>query len=74
MERGAFRRGAGTVANDAARVGSDYVAKSGSLTIAAGQRVQSVGVLVRVDRVKEGSESFFVDLSGAVGGGDDWGG
>jgi chitinase len=61
-------------ANGTAQAGSDYVAKSGSLTIAAGQRVQSVGVLVRVDRVKEGSESFFVDLSGAVGGGDDWGG
>ncbi len=54
-------------ANGTAQAGSDYVAKSGSLSFAAGQRVQTVSVLVRGDRVKEGNETFFVNLSGAAG-------
>ena len=44
-----------------------YVAKSGSLTLPAGQRVRMVSVVVRGDRVKEGNEPFLVDLSGAGG-------
>ncbi len=54
-------------ANGTAQAGSDYVAKSGSLTFPAGQRVQTFSVVVRGDRVKEGNETFFVNLSGASG-------
>ncbi len=54
-------------ANGTAQAGSDYVAKSGSLTFPVGQRVQTVSVVVRGDRVKEGNETFFVNLSGATG-------
>ena len=54
-------------ANGTAQAGSDYVAKSGSLTFQVGQRVQTVSVVVRGDRVKEGNETFFVNLSGATG-------
>ncbi len=73
-------------ANGTALAGSDYVAKRGGLTFPPGQRVQTVSVVVRGDRVKEGNETFFVNLSGAAGatvldgrgvgtiGEDDWGG
>ena len=54
-------------ANGPAQAGSDDVAKSGSLTFPPGQRVQTVSVVVRGDRVKEGNEPFFVDLSGPGG-------
>ncbi len=50
-------------ANGTAQAGSDYVAKSGSLTFPVGQRVQTVSVVVRGDWVKEGNETFFVNLS-----------
>ena len=49
--------------NGTAQAGSDYVAKSGSLSFSAGQRVQTVSVVVRGDWVKEGNETFFVNLS-----------
>ena len=54
-------------ANGTAQAGSDYVAQSGSLSFAAGQRMRTVSVVVRGDRVKEGNERFFVNLSGAAG-------
>ena len=54
-------------ANGTAQAGSDYVAQSGSLSFAAGQGVRTVSVVVRGDRVKEGNETFFVNLSGAAG-------
>ena len=54
-------------ANGTAQAGSDYVATSGVLTFAAGQLVQTVSVAVRGDRVKEGHETFFVNLSGPSG-------
>ena len=54
-------------ANGTAQAGSDYLAKSGSLSFAAGQGVQTVSMVVRGDRVKEGNETFFVDLSGPSG-------
>lgn len=47
-------------ANGTAHAGSDYVAKSGILTFAAGQRVQTVSVGVRGDRVKEGGERLLM--------------
>ena len=54
-------------ANGTAQAGSDDVAKSGLLTFPPGQRVQTVSVVVRGDRVKEGNETFFVNLSGPGG-------
>ena len=46
-----------------AQAGSNYVAQSGSLSFVAGPGVRTVSVVVRGDRVKEGNETFFVDLS-----------
>lgn len=43
-------------ANGTAQADSDYVAKSGGLTFPPGQRAQTVSVLGRGNRVKEGSE------------------
>ena len=54
-------------ANGTAQAGSDYVAKSGVLTFAAGQLARTVSVAVRGDRVKEGNETFYVNLSGPSG-------
>ena len=54
-------------ANGTAQAGSDYVATSGVLTFPAGQLVRTVSVAVRGDRIKEGNETFFVDLSGPSG-------
>ena len=51
------------ITNGTAQAGSDYVAKSGSLTFPVGQRVRTVSVVVRGDRVKKGNKRFFVDLS-----------
>ena len=50
-----------------ALAGSDYVATSGVLTFPAGQLTRTVSVALRGDRVKEGNETFFVNLSGATG-------
>ncbi len=45
-----------------------HVAKSGVLTFPPGQRIQRVSGVVRGrDWVKEGNETFFVDLSGPGG-------
>lgn len=54
-------------ANGTAQAGSDYVAKSGVLTFAASQLVQTVSIAVRGDRVKEGNETFYVNLSAPSG-------
>jgi hypothetical protein len=45
-----------------ATAGSDYQAKSGTLTFAAGQTSQTITVLVNGDRVGEWSEYFLVDI------------
>jgi hypothetical protein len=37
------------------------------LTFAAGQWVQTVSIAVRGDRIKEGNETFLVDLSAPSG-------
>ena len=46
--------------------GSDYVARSGTLTFSPGERSKTITVQVRGDRVREPSEGFFVFLSGAT--------
>lgn len=51
--------------NGRGMAGSDYIAKSGSLTFAAGQTSKTVTVLVKGDRTREGNEVFFLNLFGA---------
>ena len=55
-------------ADGSAKAGSDYIAKSGTLTIAKGQKSGVITVLVKGDKVKEPSETFFVTLSNARNG------
>jgi hypothetical protein len=45
---------------------NDYVPISGSLTFAPGETTKTITVVINPDRKKEGDETFFVDLSGAV--------
>jgi hypothetical protein len=52
--------------NGTATAGRDYLAGSGTATIAAGQRTATVNVWVLSDRVREADERFFVGLSNAV--------
>ncbi len=57
-----------TVAGSAS-AGSDFVAKSGSLTFSPGQALsQTVPVVVNGDVINEPNETFTLQLSGAVGG------
>jgi methionine-rich copper-binding protein CopC len=51
-----------TTANGTATAGSDYAAKSGNVTIAAGSLSNTVTVLVTGDRSGEPTENFFVNL------------
>ncbi len=50
-------------ANGTATAGSDYVARTGTLTIPAGQTSGTITVLVNGDRLGESDETFFVNLS-----------
>src|SRR5207253_1006747 len=52
-------------ANGTATAGSDYQAKSGALTFAAGVRTMTITITILPDKVKEDDETFFVNLSGA---------
>ncbi|MFO1351110.1 MAG: Calx-beta domain-containing protein [Gammaproteobacteria bacterium] len=54
-------------ANGTATAGSDYTAKSGTLTFTPGQTSKPITVSVTGDVVFEASETFTVNLSGAVG-------
>ncbi len=54
-------------ADGTAGTGSDYVAKSGTLTFAAGTTQQLVDVTVNGDTTVESNETFFVNLSGPSG-------
>src|SRR5262249_24080388 len=49
-----------------ATAGSDYQAASGTLTFAPGETTATITVLVNGDRLGEGTEIFFVNLSGAT--------
>lgn len=53
-------------ANGTANSSTDYVAKAGTLSFAAGQTTRTVVVQVRGDTLKEANETLFVNLSGAV--------
>jgi chitinase len=53
--------------NGTATAGSDYTAVSGTLSFAAGQTSKTVSVPVLGDTVFESDETFYLDLSAAVG-------
>jgi hypothetical protein len=55
-------------ANGTAAAGSDYQAQSGTLTFAPGETTKTITVVVNGDKTREADESFFVNLSGVVGG------
>ena len=52
-------------ATGTATAGSDYQAKSGSLTFAAGETIKTITVTIYGDKRRESNETFFVDLFGA---------
>jgi hypothetical protein len=62
-------------ADGTARVKSDYEAAAGTLTFAQGQTSKTITIAVKGDNKVEASETFFVNLSGAVNAiiGDDQG-
>src|SRR5688572_18664369 len=51
-----------STANGTATAGSDYDAKSGTLTIPAGQLIRTIDVTVRGDRKREPDEVFYMNL------------
>jgi probable HAF family extracellular repeat protein len=55
-------------ADGTAKAGEDYVSQSGSITFAPGTTSKTITVLVNADKKKELNETFFVNLTGAVGG------
>jgi hypothetical protein len=54
-------------ASGTATAGSDYQSKTGSVTFAPGETTKKITVAVIGDKQKELNETFFVNLSGAVG-------
>src|SRR5262249_2153979 len=54
-------------ANGTATAASDYLSRSGSLTFAAGETTKSVDVTLIGDTVDEQNETFYLNLSNAVG-------
>lgn len=54
-------------ANGTAAAGSDYYAQSGVLTFAPGQTAKTISIVVKGDWKREADETFFVNLSNAVG-------
>ena len=54
-------------ANGTALAGSDYTAKSGTLTFAAGETSKTIQVSITGDTALEGNEAFTVNLSNASG-------
>lgn len=53
-----------STANGSATAGSDYVAKSGTITFAAGETAKTITITVSRDKDAESNETFFVDLFG----------
>jgi len=49
-------------ANGSATAGSDYQAKSGSVTFAPGETTKTIAIVILGDRTRESNETFFVDL------------
>jgi hypothetical protein len=55
-----------STANGTATAGSDYVAKTGTLTFAPGETTKTITVAVLGDQMYEPNETFVVNLSGAT--------
>lgn len=55
-------------ADGTATAAGDYFASSGTLTFAPGETSKSITISLRNNLLMEGSESFYVNLSGATGG------
>jgi hypothetical protein len=55
-------------ANGTALAGEDYDAQSGTITFAPGQTSKTISIVVKGDRKRESNETFFIILSGALGG------
>jgi hypothetical protein len=53
-----------TVNGTATTAGSDYVAKSGTLTFAPGVTTKTITIEVKGDSKREGAETFYLDLFG----------
>jgi hypothetical protein len=51
-------------ANGTATAGSDYQAKSGSVTFAPGETIKTITIVVNGDKSRESNETFFADLFG----------
>ena len=56
-----------STANGTATAGSDYVAKSGTLTFTAGQTTKTIAVVVTGDTTVEPNETFTVNLASPTG-------
>jgi len=54
-------------ANGTATAGQDYTAKSGTLTFAPGETSKTITILVTGDKKRESDETFFINLTGALG-------
>jgi len=52
-------------ANGTATSGSDYQAKSGTVTFAPGVRTMTITIIVIANKTKEPDETFFVNLTGS---------
>jgi probable HAF family extracellular repeat protein len=57
-----------STANGDAQAGEDYVAKSGILAFAPGETSKAISIAVKGDRKSEFDETFYINLSNAVGG------
>jgi len=51
-------------ANGSATAGSDYQAKTGSVTFAPGETIKTITIVIKGDKTRESNETFFVDLFG----------
>jgi hypothetical protein len=54
-------------ADGTAKAGSDYTAKSGTVTFAPGERTKQITIAIAADTIREGDEAFSVALSNASG-------
>ena len=54
-------------ANATAVAPGDYVAKTGTVTFAAGTTTKNIGIVINGDTAKEATETFRVNLSNAAG-------
>ena len=53
-------------ANGTATAGTDYTARSGSVTFAPGKTTKTAQITIKPDRKRETNENFFLNLSAAT--------